>query len=147
MRHPYRRCSCPSRGRICGSRRSRLRERNGRTARGRVHRRKQLKGKLVGTRSFKQTARWQHNGSRARLPRGGVLFEVSSAKKNPRRLTRRLSYVDTSCMKALQRVKSFEGFFASFFSRRWACGHTSTRAEEVLLLSGVGGDGWFFFHL
>jgi hypothetical protein len=51
-------------------------------------------------------------------------------------------------MKALRRVKSFEGLLASFFSRRWVWAHTATRAEEVLLLSGVGGDGWaFFFHL
>lgn len=55
---------------------------------------------------------------------------------------------DTSCMKALRCVKSFEGFLAPFFSRGWAWRHTSTRAAEVLLLNRVGGDGReFSFHL
>jgi hypothetical protein len=56
---------------------------------------------------------------------------------------------DTSCMKALRRVKSFEGFLASFFFSKMSVEtHTSTRAEEVLLWSEVSGDGReFSFHL
>ena len=57
--------------------------------------------------------------------------------------------VDTSCMKALRRVKSFEGFLASFFFSKMSVEtHTSRRAEEVLLWSEVSGDGReFSFHL
>jgi hypothetical protein len=48
---------------------------------------------------------------------------------------------DTSCMKALRRVKSFEEFLASFFWRRRAWRHTNTRAGTALERSrrGMGG--------
>jgi hypothetical protein len=56
---------------------------------------------------------------------------------------------DTSCMKALRCVKSFEGFLLlDFFAKMGVGAHHHACRGSVVLLSGIGGDGReFSFHL
>jgi len=79
-----------------------------------------------------------------------VLFKATSAKKNLRRLTAPAFICDTSCMKALRRVKGFWGVSFGFFEWKWTDWHTRIRVPEsdvVVRGEALRGSGIFLFSV